>query len=1045
MARSVILVGVVYATAWTAMLAGATPTISFPFNSQVPTVARTNEAYDFQISASTFAPQDGDLVYSLTQQPAWLSIDSATGALTGTPGTADVGSSKFTMTAADATGAAHMPCTIVVASDPAPRLRGDLSQQLATEVNLTSSNPATATLLPGSEFSFNFRRDSFIDIVQRTLYYYATLANHTPLPAWLNFQPAELSFSGTAPQLSAFPQSFQVDLIASDVDGFAGATATFTIIIAQQQLVFSPSEQSVDFTPGSPVQISSLSGAVYLNGQHVDPADLQMANASLPEWLTFDPKTLVISGDAPQDAGPQNGSVTVTDRYGNVAQTFLRLVPSTGTLFSGNIGTLTVTPGEMLDYTIPTSVFSDADATLSLTIPTAVNWLTLDSSTRELKGLVPSQAAASMIQATLSAKGPNVSGTQTQGFSIEIEDKAASGTSSSLLSSRSSSTNASTASPSAGAAGAQGPRRLDGGVIAAIVLASLIVLAALIVLLIMCCLRRRRRGYETHSPTPSKRSISRPILPSEPEAITVTTQVQRDVEKAEADDDKEEDIGDAPPQIALEIPSRMSRSSKWDQRVSHLSQASSLGNGEDAIKGNSNIPEWGRESAALHAPHDSFSIPAEMARVSRQLSDASPSKRALKRLGEKRRSRQSIGLGIDTGGAGMARHSSRRGGGSLKRKASSTGLSATMERSSCASLSTRGTSLLSTRPSDFPRPPTESTFAGSKSIPTLSVTDPDQRKSIRLIGRSDSVEDHRPIEEKRQSFIRKRASTSLQSPLFSRGSRTASDPRQLGPGSSSDVTSHGSRASRRRTRMDAPASGYSQSSSLGPREGDGGRLSQRVRSTFAPNFPRAVTRSSLGADDDNSSDYYTTSSSSASNAEDLAAEMTMPRHMRSWVLPGEASPTPPPAPPASRQPSSGRRADRRDRLAGPNRSSSPLAYSTTVIEPADGGKEPVRRTTPLRRSLISEPLSLVSNDSLSRGEGATRPLPRQIRSKRPVSVEEAARLGSLRAEREADAQGGSEMWEEVEPGSEGAGLAGPATGSGEAGTQKSQLSGKVFL
>jgi axial budding pattern protein 2 len=102
-----------------------------------------------------------------------------------------------------------MQCTLVIVSDPVPTLQGDLGEQLAATANLSSSNPAVMTLLPGSAFDFHFRQDSFIDIVrQRSLYYYATLADHTPLPAWLHFDAAQLTFEGVAPTLSAFPQSF---------------------------------------------------------------------------------------------------------------------------------------------------------------------------------------------------------------------------------------------------------------------------------------------------------------------------------------------------------------------------------------------------------------------------------------------------------------------------------------------------------------------------------------------------------------------------------------------------------------------------------------------------------------------------------------------------------------------------------------------------------------------------------------------------------------------------------------------------------------------
>ena len=107
----------------------------------------------------------------------------------------------------------------------------DISKQIAVSANLSSSQPPVVTILPSVPFHFDFQPDSFIDIVQRKLFYYATLDDHTPLPAWLQFDAAGMAFTGTAPQLSAFPPSWTIDLIASDVAGFAGARASFAIAV----------------------------------------------------------------------------------------------------------------------------------------------------------------------------------------------------------------------------------------------------------------------------------------------------------------------------------------------------------------------------------------------------------------------------------------------------------------------------------------------------------------------------------------------------------------------------------------------------------------------------------------------------------------------------------------------------------------------------------------------------------------------------------------------------------------------------------------------
>jgi hypothetical protein len=998
---------------WTSLLLAPTsaiPAAVFPFNSQVPTAARINQPYTFQFSGSTFAPGDANLIYSLSGQPAWLTLNSTSRTLTGTPGQADLGSSTFVLTAADSSGAAHMQCTLVVSSDPIPILQGDLGSQLAESANLFSSNPPVMALLPNNAFNFHFRQNSFIDIVQRSLYYYATLTDHTPLPAWLHFDQAQLAFEGVAPLLSAFPQSFEVMLIASDVPGFAGSSSTFTIMIRERELVFVPEEKVMRVKAGENVEIDDLGSGLLLNGERMDLSRLKSVEAkSLPAWLDFDSRTLKLQGNAPADLQAANATITVTDENGDTAMVVvhIELDGDTTALFTGSIGTLDVTPGEHFEYTIPTSVIGNADATLMLILPTDATWLQFDSGHRELKGDVPTQAS-SMISATLNARAPNAPEPETQIFSINIKATASVGSSSSattFVTSRTSPTESPTL-PAAVFADDMGSHNgLSGRTIAGIVVGVLLTVTILFAILFVCCRKRRtREGYERHA-SPLKRTISRPIPPIEANSIAVTTELHRDIEKAVSPDNEPYEGAERPPQIALNLPPQSARNSKWTSRFSRNSLASSLGNGEDMIRADANIPEWGHEPTVLQTPHDSF-VPAQMARVSRQLSDTSPSKRAFRRLRAKRARNQSeddVGLGIGLDGASLSPH-----GAESRRKVRSLGLEATMERSSCGSLATEATSVLNMRPPDFPRPPTQTSVAGSR----FMLAGTEKRKSLRMVARSDSINGDRSLEEKRISFIKKRASTTLSSPLFS---ASLGPHRRNGHGSTTDVDGTSASPSRRSKRIKSQLTSYSESSSIQPTRSSN-RLSQRIRSTFAPNFPRVITRSTL-ADDDADSDKWETSSESSSsidlNAEmELAEEMARPRHERSWVIPNEASPTPPPAaPPSNRRPSIHRASTPNSnssvrRTAKPwtttsSRSISPLAAQ--ALDNASASLSASAKVSRLRRSRLSEPMALTSKDSLSKVnakiESGDRPRLAHTRSGRPVSVEDVQRLSSLRAER----------------------------------------------
>lgn len=623
--RLLLLISILLATG------SAIPAAVFPFNSQVPLAARVGQAYTFQFSASTFAPGDTSLIYSLSGQPAWLSLDSSSRTLRGTPGQADKGSSTFLLTAADSTGAAHMQCTLVVVSDPVPTLQGDLGQQLAQSVNLSSNDPPIMTLLPNSAFNFHFRQDSFIDIVQRSLYYYATLADRTPLPAWLHFDPVQLAFSGTAPQLSAFPQSFDIMLIASDVPGFAGSSSVFTIRVGERQLVFAPEERQIKIKPGEGVVVDDLGDSLLMNGEKMDVSKLKSAEVeNLPDWMAFDSKSLKIQGTAPNDVQAANVTVVASDDKGDSATVILRFVlgGENSSLFTGSIGTLDATPGESFDYTIPTSVIGNAEATLMLVLPTDASWLSFDSSKRELKGDVPTQAS-SIITATLNARAQDVPGSETQIFSINVKATASVNASpTTMVTSRTAPTESSTSAAAAFIAESPSRTTLPGRTIAGIVVGAVLAVAILLALMLLCCRKKRSRdGYKKQT-SPSKRIISRPIPPIQANTIAVTTELHTDVEKADSLGHDQFERAEQPPQIDLNLPPPSARNSRWTGRFSRTSLASSLGNGEDMIRADANIPEWGHDSAALQTPHDSFSVPAQIARVSRQLSDLSPSKRA---------------------------------------------------------------------------------------------------------------------------------------------------------------------------------------------------------------------------------------------------------------------------------------------------------------------------------------------------------------------------------------------------------------------------------
>ncbi|PIA93729.1 hypothetical protein CB0940_04603 [Cercospora beticola] len=1010
--------------------AAAVPNAAFPFNSQVPTVARVGQQYSFQISDSTFEPESSTYVYSISQQPAWLTIDSATRTLQGTPGTSDAGPETFVLTAADGSGAAQMSCTLVVSADPAPRLVGDISEQLSETANLSSSMPPVVTLLPSTPFKFDFEQESFIDIVQRQLYYYATLADHTPLPSWLKFDAEKLTFSGNAPDLSAFPQSWVINLIASDVPGFSGSTASFTIAVGTQQLVFVPEEQELNITAGKDVNITTLQSELFRNNVNLSPRSLRSAIADTPSWLAFDSSTLAITGEAPEDFETGNITVTVTDELGNTAMAVINLIAGKSSFFNGQIGTLLAQAGKRFSYHLDDSLFNEQDLDISVELPTAATWLRFDDENRELTGMVPSSAQAATLRATITARsGANDEG-QSQVFTIDVEAATRSSTTSAVISP----TNTHHATPAAAAVDQEKPPTLTSGGIAAIVLGSIVGASLLLLLLLWCCRRKRRQDSYVQN-SPRSKTISKPLAPPQGEDIVPATMTDLDLEKA-SELARVDSHAPVPPPKSVEPPPQIhihgipETRSSYFKRFSRVSHASSLGDGEDAIRRDENIPEWGANSTALHMPHDSFSVPTEMARRSTHLSDTSPSKRAqiMHKVRAHRRNRSSVsfkrlslGLGI-TGagaaagaGAGVARHSSRNGRLRHRKARSSLGvLTPTREASSAGSFRTIRTSILSATPSDFPEPgPSRQSY--SASAPVLSNNgasvelDP-KRKSIRMVAPSNSIhasERERPLVDKRTSFLAKRrGSGHMQSILFSRGTRSASTSLRRNDSQSVEASVAGSvrRANRGTSglgsRSALPSQNtltkYSESSSIEPRghldspHRDSRRFSQRLKNVFVPGFPRAITQSTLGNDEDGvhpvSGRQTPAERKSYAELEDeqWIAELTKPRHERDWVRPGESSPLTAPAPPPSlaataqnsragtpsatsgASPSRSERWREAQQKSARERSASPLSQSHDLNSSPSVIRKH-RQPDSGKKNRMSAPMSLVSADSMHKG------------------------------------------------------------------------------
>ena len=497
-----------------------TPNIDLPINAQVPPIARPNEAYNFVFSDSTFSWAGNSITYSLTNYSGWLHLDSSSRVFSGTPGSADAGSFAVVLVATDETGSSSTSVTFVVSTDPGPELGISVGEQLPAFGPVSS--PDSLSIAPSSTLSLSFSPNTFTNTNVNTVYY-AICANNTPLPSWVNFDPSRLTFSGTTPSSTSpweSPQAFRIQLIASNVLGFAEAVASFQLIIASHLLVFSNSLHVINIKNGTPVEFPGLQHDLTLDGHPANPSDIRQAAASTPTWMSFNSSDLILSGIPPSNAASQNFTVTVTDIYGDTASTLV-LVQDLGNLTTSFLGPFPIanaTIGANFTYNLSPELSSKLPSDVAVNLGAASVWLKYDSSSLELQGHIPTDVQPQSIQVMVTT----TLGSQSQAQNLTIDIQHASSSNAQTTGSHSvppksiSTTGVNQSVDTTSSASKHGKRW-----IAAPVVVPVSVALGCLLLLCFCLKRRRRRRANRIYPHTPRLKISRVIQEKNPSDVEV--------------------------------------------------------------------------------------------------------------------------------------------------------------------------------------------------------------------------------------------------------------------------------------------------------------------------------------------------------------------------------------------------------------------------------------------------------------------------------------------------------------------------------------------
>ncbi|MBD2043131.1 putative Ig domain-containing protein [Microcoleus sp. FACHB-672] len=336
--------------------------------------ATQDATFNFTFAETTFNDLDGDaLTYTATQTggdalPAWLTFNAATRTFSGPPANGDVGNLSIDVQASDGTGDSAIDTFNLV-------------------VNNVNDDPIVATpigdqnTLEDSVFNFTFAANTFTDPDGDALTYSATLADGEPLPAWLTFNAATRTFSGTP--ANGDVRTLSIDVQASDGNG-GSVTETFNLGVINTNDAPTVVTAIADQNANAGTAFNYTFAATTFNDIDGDVLTYSATldnNAPLPAWLTFNPTTRTFSGTPPNGAAtPLSINVQASDgNGGSVIDTFTLTVGTSNVPVAVNdIITTPVLLSSRLEIPVATLLANDTDAdlpadTLTITAVTAAN------------------------------------------------------------------------------------------------------------------------------------------------------------------------------------------------------------------------------------------------------------------------------------------------------------------------------------------------------------------------------------------------------------------------------------------------------------------------------------------------------------------------------------------------------------------------------------------------------------------------------------------------------------------------------------------------
>ncbi|MCC2606356.1 Ig-like domain-containing protein [Planctobacterium marinum] len=363
-------------------------------SSTAVTSATEDSAYSYTLIASDVDAGDS-LTMAATTIPGWLSFNSATGVLSGTPTNDEVGSHAVVLSVSDTSSATDTQSfTIAVANvNDAPVITS--ASSISIDEDESTQVTVTATDVDSSALTWSITSEPALGVASIT---------GSGTSATLSYNP-NLNASGT--------DSLEITVS----DGALSATQTITVIIASVN-----DRPAITGSPATSVNEGSRYSFTPVAVDN-DGDDLTFSATNLPDWLALNSATGNIAGtpDA-EDVGTHSNIVlSVSDGIATASlQAFSITVVNVN-----EAPVISGTPSALVEVDTPYSFVpqaSDADGdTLSFSVENLPAWLTLDTATGALTGTPTSGDIAEYSGIVLTVSDGELSASLAA-FSIEVID-----------------------------------------------------------------------------------------------------------------------------------------------------------------------------------------------------------------------------------------------------------------------------------------------------------------------------------------------------------------------------------------------------------------------------------------------------------------------------------------------------------------------------------------------------------------------------------------------------------------------------------------------